>query len=102
MAGVDLNRNWGVDFGVSEKTQIGLNARNQYDDCGDPCGECYRGPEPFSEPETRAIRDFLQANKDSVKFVYNFHSNGNMWIYPFNGRNPNDIVDRAPLALLAF
>ena len=25
-----------------------------------------------------------------------------MWIYPFNGRDPNDIAERAPFALLAF
>ena len=72
------------------------------DECANPCGECYRGPEPFSEPETRALRDFLQAHKDEVKFVYNFHSNGNMWIYPFNGREHNDILERAPTALCIF
>lgn len=102
MTGVDLNRNWGVDFGVAQTTQIGLNVNNRVDECADSCGECYRGPEPFSEPETRAIRDFLKEKKDEIKFVYNFHSNGNMWIYPFNGRDPNDIADRAPFALLAF
>lgn len=102
MSGVDLNRNWGVDFGVAQTTQIGLNVNNRVDECADSCGECYRGTEPFSEPETRAIRDFLKDKKDEIKFVYNFHSNGNMWIYPFNGRDPNDIADRAPFALLAF
>lgn len=102
MSGVDLNRNWGVDFGVAQTTQIGLNVNNKVDECAEACGECYRGPEPFSEPETRAIRDFLKDHKDEIKFVYNFHSNGNMWIYPFNGRDPNDIADRAPFALLAF
>ena len=102
MAGVDLNRNSGVYFGIGQTTQMGLNTNNKIDECADSCGECYRGPNAFSEPETRAIRDFLSANKDQIKFVYNFHSNGNMWIYPFNGRDPNDIADRAPLALLAF
>lgn len=42
------------------------------------------------------------AHKDEVKFVYNFHSNGNMWIYPFNGREHNDIIERAPTALCIF
>lgn len=64
MSGVDLNRNWGVDFGVGSTTQIGLDSKNRVDECAEACGECYRGPEPFSEPETRAVRDFLKANKD--------------------------------------
>jgi len=66
------------------------------DECEDPCGECYRGEKAFSEPETRAIRDFLVENKDQVKFIYNFHSNGNMWIWPYNGRSTNDIETRNP------
>lgn len=101
-SGVDLNRNYGVDWGVGAKTQIGLDPSNKVDECANPCGECYRGSEPFSEPETRAVRDFLRAHKDEVKFVYNFHSNGNMWIYPFNGRDHNDILERAPTALCIF
>lgn len=90
-SGVDLNRNYGIDFGVGEKTQVGLGEDNMYDPCADECGECYRGPAPFSEPETRAMRDFLTANKNEIKFVSNFHSYGNMWIWPFNGKVENPI-----------
>ena len=91
-SGVDINRNYGVDWGVGELTQVGASEQNKVDECKDPCGECYRGKEAFSEPESRAIRDFLTAHSDQVKFVYNFHSNGNMWIYPYNGREKNDIM----------
>ena len=45
--GVDLNRNYAVDW-----HKPGGNSP-------DPCAESYRGTAPFSEPETRAIRDFL-------------------------------------------
>jgi len=45
--GVDLNRNYEVDW-----HKPGGNSP-------DPCAESYRGTAPFSEPETRAIRDFL-------------------------------------------
>jgi hypothetical protein len=79
-SGVDLNRNYAVDFGVAEKTQVGVVSsetqalaevfgdkkltENMFeDDCGDPCSECYRGPAAFSEPETRALRDFISAHK---------------------------------------
>ena len=39
MVGVDLNRNFGVDFGVAAATS-------------DPCSDYFTGPRPFSEPET--------------------------------------------------
>lgn len=43
--GVDLNRNYGYKFGHSM-----LGSSNE------PCYEDYRGPESFSEPETKAIK----------------------------------------------
>lgn len=118
-SGVDLNRNYGVDFGVAEETQVGLVSQETQslaevfgdksltkkmfeDDCGDPCSECYRGPSAFSEPETKALRDFISVHQKQIKFVSNFHSLGNMWVYPFNGRTKNDIEERSPGALAIF
>ena len=101
-SGVDLNRNYDISFGFGEKTQVGLSQSNTFDDCADPCGECYRGPYAFSEPETRALRDFLFAHKKEIKFVVNFHSYGNQWIYPYNGKADNDIAKRNPQALAVF
>ena len=95
---MDLNRNYAIDFGVGEKTQVGLTEKNMYDPCADECGECYRGPAPFSEPESRAMRDFLISHKSEIKFVSNFHSFGNMWIYPFNGKSDNPIEATNPTA----
>ena len=31
-----------------------------------------------------------------MSFVINMHSNGNAFIYPFNGRQKNDIEERRP------
>lgn len=102
-AGVDLNRNWGVSFNVSDQAyQVGLAKGTLSDDCGDPCGECYRGAEPFSEPETRAVRDFLVSHKDEIKFVSNTHSFGNMWIYPYNGEVHNTVTEKNPTQFLVF
>eukprot|EP01017_Pseudomicrothorax_dubius_P042157 TRINITY_DN6840_c0_g2_i1.p1 TRINITY_DN6840_c0_g2~~TRINITY_DN6840_c0_g2_i1.p1 ORF type:complete len:463 (+),score=79.47 TRINITY_DN6840_c0_g2_i1:128-1516(+) len=70
--GVDINRNYGYKFG--------------YDDQGsspEPCAEDYRGPQAFSEPETRAIRDFVIGHPN-LKMAVNFHAFGNLWIMPFN------------------
>ena len=68
--GVDLNRNFGAFWG--------------YDDIGsspNPSSQTYRGPYPFSEPETQAIRDLCNAH--DFKIALNFHSYGNLLIYPW-------------------
>lgn len=72
------------------------------DDCSGPCSECYRGTEPFSEPESRAFRDFLTEHKDEIKFVSNTHSYGNMWIWPYNGMEQNDIMTENPTQYMIF
>ena len=44
--GVDLNRNFEKGFGTASS--------------GNPCHEDFRGPEAFSEPESAALRDYIQ------------------------------------------
>ena len=70
--GVDLQRNYGFQFGVDD---IGSSS--------DPCSDNYRGPSAFSEPETQAIRNFLSA-WSNIKVAINFHAYGNYMIHPFN------------------
>jgi carboxypeptidase T len=74
--GVDLNRNYAHGFGDE-----GASA--------DPCHWLYRGPFPFSEPETQAVRNFLY-KWDNIKFGINFHAYGNFLCVPFhNGDTDN-------------
>jgi hypothetical protein len=84
---VDLNRNYGVDWKLNDRED---------NDSKNPCSEYYAGMEAFSEPETKAMQMFLELNSEKIKFVINFHSNGNTFIWPFNGRERNDIEKRAP------
>lgn len=42
------------------------------------CSFTYAGSKAFSEPEARCVRDFLLANKDSVKMYLTYHSYGNV------------------------
>ena len=87
--GVDLNRNYGFshgNFGAKE----------------DPCAEDFSGPFPFSEPETRAMRDFIFKNVNEIKFVYNFHAYGNMFVTPFNAIAGNLIQDAFPRQFALF
>jgi murein tripeptide amidase MpaA len=68
--GVDLNRNYGYQWG--------------YDDEGsspDPSGETYRGSSPFSEPETAAVRNFMLTNIPAG--CISFHNYGYLILYPW-------------------
>jgi hypothetical protein len=58
--GVDLNRNWDHRFAADESTR--------------PAGRSYKGPEPFSEPETRAVRDLVLRIRPVI--VVDLHSPG--------------------------
>ncbi|CAJ1415126.1 unnamed protein product, partial [Effrenium voratum] len=53
VAGVDLNRNWGVTFGQSADYYYKRQLQ-------DPCSEVYIGPGPFSEPETEAVSSYME------------------------------------------
>jgi len=50
--GVDLNRNYGYKFEFNSESG-GSN---------DPCAEDHRGTKAFSEPETQAIKNFIENN----------------------------------------
>jgi len=67
--GIDLNRNYSYQW-----------AFNDEGSSPDPCSQTYRGTEPFSEPETQIIRDFVEDHNFSI--VLNYHSYGNLLIHP--------------------
>lgn len=107
--GVDLNRNFGVDFGQVDDI-IDYQADSWLEKKADkgkarasnPCATNFPGAEAFSEIETKNFKDFLAANQKQLAFVINIHSNGNAFIYPFNGRQKNDIEERRPGILNIF
>jgi len=89
--GVDLNRNYGFAFGTK---QMRHGKETYFDEI---CSPVYAGPHPFSEPETRAIRDFVFGHLSQLKFVYNFHGFGNMYLYPMNAlKGVNRLGDLYP------
>ena len=105
--GVDINRNFGVDFGqvddiLQYQEDEWLEKKSDKNRGSDPCSTNYPGPSAFSEPETVAYKNFLTSRKDELAFVINMHSNGNAFIYPFNGRQKNDIEQRRPGILQIF
>ena len=60
--GVDLNRNFSI--GYSKTTDTSSNV--------------YSGPEPFSEPETIAIKEFVD-NHENITIALDYHSQGNVF-----------------------
>lgn len=69
--GVDMNRNW--DFHWGEKGAS-----------DDPCKETFAGSRAFSEPETKAVADFIMDHKDQIVVYLTLHSYSQMWLVPWS------------------
>ena len=77
--GVDLNRNYGHQWGVDDDGSSGLGN-----------AETYRGKAVFSEPETQAIRDLCKVKRFSL--AMNYHSYGNLLIHPWGMRTKKQLI----------
>jgi hypothetical protein len=76
--GVDLNRNYAYKWDLGSPH---------------PSSEIYRGPAPFSEPETEAIRDLALAH--NFTYAISYHSGTENILYPWGWtRNPPPDQDR--------
>ncbi|XP_064073997.1 uncharacterized protein LOC113399284 [Vanessa tameamea] len=71
--GVDLNRNFDYSF-------------CNHGGSNNPNNEYYCGPEPFSEPESRALSYFIDNNKGNLNYYFAFHSYGQKIIIPYSDR----------------
>ncbi len=67
--GTDLNRNYGYMWGTGGSSK-------------DTSDETYMGTAPFSEPETRAIRDFVESHLNA-KVLLTFHTYSELILYPW-------------------
>ena len=74
--GTDLNRNWDFLWGCCPSGSS-----------GEPAAETYRGPSPFSAPETRAVRDLVRSRRidgvQQIKAAIDFHTYGELILWPF-------------------
>ncbi len=75
--GVDLNRNYGYQWGGS-----GSSADTESD--------IYRGPNAFSEPETQALKYLCESH--DFTFALNYHTFSNLLLFPF-GYDVNQFSD---------
>jgi murein tripeptide amidase MpaA len=69
--GVDLNRNWGFQWGLNSGSS------------GDPCSETYRGAGPFSEPETVAMKGLIDAVAPRLRAHLDMHSYAQKFLSPW-------------------
>lgn len=65
--GVDLNRNFSIGFVKNNNTSSNV----------------YGGEEPFSEAETRAIKEFVDIH-DNITIAFDYHSQGNVFFPAHN------------------
>ena len=94
--GTDANRNWDLAWGEEGASS-------------NPCSNIYHGCGPFSEPETAAIKNFLHANQNNLRFMNDVHSALSMVLLPWSYKNqptPDydaqiEFAQRAADALLA-
>jgi len=80
--GADLNRNydsWWCQAGASNS----------------PWADTYCGPSAFSEPESRAVRDFVKA-RPNLKTMISYHTYAELILYPWGGKY-EDLPDQNDL-----
>ncbi|XP_041982100.1 carboxypeptidase B-like [Aricia agestis] len=68
--GTDLNRNFGHHWGGKGSS-------------GNPCSDIYRGSKAFSEPESKAVSDFILNSAAEFKAYLTYHSYGQYLLYPW-------------------
>lgn len=70
--GVDLNRNYSFGWGT------GGSSKN-------PNDETYMGPSAFSEPETQAIKAYVEGHQN-INILLSFHTFSELILYPWGGQ----------------
>ncbi|HEX4923617.1 MAG TPA: M14 family metallopeptidase [Bdellovibrionales bacterium] len=67
--GVDLNRNYSFKW-----SETGAS--------GNPSSDTYYGTAPFSEPETQAVKNFIET-KENLNIALSFHTFSELILYPW-------------------
>ncbi len=80
--GVDLNRNYGFKWGTGGSSST-------------PQQDTYMGPAPFSEPETQAVKAFVESQTNATVLL-TFHSFSELILYPW-GHKYDPISDMKDL-----
>lgn len=71
--GVDLNRNYGYGWGTGGSSNK-------------PNSDTYMGPAPFSEPETQAIKNYIESFQN-INVLLSYHTFSELILYPWGGES---------------
>ncbi|HVK61014.1 MAG TPA: M14 family metallopeptidase [Bdellovibrionales bacterium] len=82
--GVDLNRNYGYLWGKGGSSTS-------------PSSDVYMGPAPFSEPETKAIKNFVESHSN-ITMLLSLHTFGELVLWPLGGTY-DDITNARDLSV---
>ena len=74
-AGVDTNRN----FATSGFGRVGASSNG--------CSQVFAGREPFSEPESQAVREAITRIGSSLISYVCVHAYSQLWMYPYGYTN---------------
>ena len=81
--GVDLNRNWNIDWNGGDSTSTNT------------CSDVYVGPYPFSEPEAQSLRDLIDDQTNLVSHI-DFHNYSQLvlesWAYTYEPPERIDVI----------
>ncbi len=69
--GIDLNRNWSYEWGGTGSS-------------GSSSSDIYRGPNPFSEPESTALSNLALSFGDRFSGGIDYHSSGQLLLWPWS------------------
>jgi putative cell wall-binding protein len=92
--GTDPNRNYGWKWGCCGGSS------------GTPSSDTYRGPRPWSSPETQAMQRFVDSRviggRQQIRLHLSFHTSGRLVVWPWahTAAGVPDIDDRATLAAI--
>lgn len=78
--GVDLNRNYSYQWGTGGSSS-------------NPASDTFKGPTPFSEPETQAIKNYVETHQN-ITILLSFHTFSKLILYPWGHKNGSIDVTR--------
>lgn len=77
--GVDLNRNFNVNWGTASSNNV--------------CSDTFHGRHAFSEPESTAVGNIMRRYSSRLAFVADLHTFGSMILYGYgNGELPANVL----------
>ena len=72
-------------FAYIVKCHISIICFSEFGASMNPCSPIYRGAGPFSEVETRNLRDAIWSIRTDAKLLLNLHTYDQTWLLPYLG-----------------